>query len=276
MLEFILNIGVGKFLILCITAMVIVITVLFAVLKILNEASFKIGNVAINLKNEGQRNDIVNLVFDYGAFQDAMNDTRDLAIKNLQEQSKRYTKLQLKQYIQRLRGEYAKVLDGVKQGDKQVSTVIFNLFTKEVETAMFAYLIEIYEKNHLSEKTTEELKILSHNHYDKLADMFKDHAAAIWLPVMQPYSMVYDISMKLSQFAESIVFDVLSYYSSQSRERIRILDVARKISLGIKNSVAKSLKMPDNACYIAENFYSETSGLNKELIKEYLEGDNNV
>ena len=273
MLDFVLNIGVGKFLILCVTAMVIVLAVLYVVLRILNTASFKIGNVAINLKNEGQRNDIVNLVFDYGAFQDAMNDTRDLAIKTLHEQSKRYTKLQLKQYTQRLRGEYAKLLEGIEPEPKQVTTVIFNMFSKEIETSMFAYLMEIYEKNHLSDKTIDELKILSHNHYDKLADMFKDHAAAIWLPVMQPYSQVYDISMKISQFAESIVFDILSYYSSQSRERIRILDVARRISLGIKNSVAKSLKMPDNACYVAENFYSETSGLNKELIKEYLQGE---
>ena len=193
-----------------------------------------------------------------------------MAVKSLHEQARRYTKLQLIQYLQKLRGEYAKVLEPTLSDSRQITHVIFNLFTNELKSSMFAYMIEIYEKNHLSGKSDKELKDLAHNHYEKMADLFRDHAAAIWLPVMQPYGQVRDVSVEIAPFVEGLMYDILSYYRHLSETRLEITDAVRKICQGVKNAVSGSLRLPDNAQYLAENFFTESGGLNQELIDEFL------
>ena len=210
------------------------------------------------------------MVFDYGQFQDEINDTRDLAVSTLHKQAKRYTKLQLIQYLQKLRGEYAKVLEPTVSDSKQITNVVFNMFTNELKDSIFGYLMEIYEKNHLNGKTDKELRGLAHDHYCKIADMFKDHAAAIWIPVMQPYSQVRDISVDIAPFVEGLTYDILVYYKHLSETRILVFEAVRKICAGVKNAVNDKLRLPDNAQYLAENFFTETNGLDANLIGEFL------
>lgn len=269
--EFLTALGAIKFFFLCFFSALVIVGVVLLILKIVKELSVKIGNVAISLKGEEQKKDIVNLVFDYGTFQDQINDTKDLAVETLHKQAKRYTKLQLVQYLQRLRGEYAKVLEPTISDSKQITNVIFNMFTNELKGSMFSYMIEIYERNHLSGKSDAELKAMAHDHYQKLADMFKDHAASIWIPVLQPYSQVREISQDIAPFVEGLVFDILVFYKCQSETRLRVFEAAKKISDGVKANVSKDLKLPDNATYLAENFYTEAGGLDIKLISEFLE-----
>lgn len=269
-IEFASALGAAKFTALCFFAAALLAFVAYIILKITKELSVKIGSVAISLRGEEQKKDIVNLVFDFGAFQDDINDTRDMAIKALHEQAKRYTKLQLIQYLQKLRGEYAKVLEPTLSDSRQITHVIFNMFTNELKSSMFAYMIEIYEKNHLNGKSDKELKDLAHDHYEKMADLFRDHASAIWLPVMQPYGQVRDISVDIAPFVEGLVYDMLDKYRFLSETRIEICEAVRKICQGVKKAVSGSLKLPDNAQYLAENFFTESGGLNQDLIDEFL------
>lgn len=269
--DFAVRLGFSKFFVFCVFSVIAISVVSYIVLKLIREISVKIGGVAINLKNDEQKKDIVNLVFEYGYFQDQINDTRDLAVDILHKQAKRYTKLQLIQYLQKLRGEYAKVLEPTVSDSKQITNVIFNMFTNELKSSMFGYMMEIYEKNHLASKSDAELKAMAHDHYEKLADLFKDHAAAIWIPVLQPYSQVRDISQDIAPFVEGLVFDILVYYKSQSETRVRVFEASRKICEGVRERVSKDLKLPDNARYLAENFFTESSGLDIRLISEFLE-----
>lgn len=269
--DFAVRLGFSKFLVFCVFSVIAISVVSYIVLKLIREISVKIGGVAINLKNDEQKKDIVNLVFEYGYFQDQINDTRDLAVDILHKQAKRYTKLQLIQYLQKLRGEYAKVLEPTVSDSKQITNVIFNMFTNELKSSMFGYMMEIYEKNHLASKSDAELKAMAHDHYEKLADLFRDHAAAIWIPVLQPYSQVRDISQDIAPFVEGLVFDILVYYKSQSETRVRVFEASRKICEGVRERVSKDLKLPDNARYLAENFFTESSGLDIRLISEFLE-----
>lgn len=270
--DFLTGLGAVKFFFLCLFAAIASVSIVLIILKIVKELSVKIGNVAISLKGEEQKKDIVNLVFDYGAFQDQINDTRDLAVATLHKQAKRYTKLQLIQYLQRLRGEYAKVLEPTGSDSNQITNVIFNMFTNELKGSMFSYMIEIYERNHLSGKTDAELKAMAHDHYEKLADMFKDHAASIWIPVMQPYAQVRDISVDISTFVEGLVYDILAYYRELSETKLSVYDAVRKICAGVKCAVNDKLRLPENADYIAERFFTEAGGLDKDLIAEFLNG----
>lgn len=270
-LEFAENIGPAKFAILCFFVAVAFIAAFYIAVKVIKELSFKVGGVAVSMKNDEQKKDIVNLVFEYGYFQDQMNDTRDLAVECLHKQAKRYTKLQLVQYLQKLRSEYSKVLEPTISDSKQITNVIFNMFTNELKGSMFSYMIEIYEKNHLAAKSDAELKAMAHDHYGKLADLFKDHAASIWIPVLQPYSQVRDISQDIAPFVEGLVFDILVYYKCQSETRNRVFEAARRISEGVKERVSKDLRLPDNARYLAENFYTEQTGLDMNLIGEFIE-----
>lgn len=268
--EFLTALGATKFFFLCFFAAIVIVGAVLLILKIVKELSVKIGNVAISLKGEEQKKDIVNLVFDYGAFQDQINDTRDLAVATLHKQAKRYTKLQIIQYLQRLRGEYAKILEPSASDSKQITNVIFNMFTNELKGSMFSYMIEIYERNHLASKTDSELKAMAHDHYEKLADMFKDHAASIWIPVMQPYAQVRDISLNMANFVEGLIYDMLSYYRELSETRILVYEAVRKICAGVKGAVNDKLRLPENADYIAERFFTEAGGLDEDLIAEFL------
>ena len=100
--------------------------------------------------------------------------------------------------------------------------------------------------------------------------MFKDHAASIWIPVMQPYSQVRDISKNISSFVEGLVLDILLFYKGQSKTREQVFNAVRKICDGVKDNVNDELRLPDNAKYLAENFYTESNGLNFELVSEFL------
>lgn len=269
--DFLAGLGVGKLATLCFFAALAAGLIVFAVLKVLKEFSLKVGNVAISLKNNEQRNDIVNLVFDYGAFQDQMNDTRDLAVSNLHNQAKRFTKTQITQYFQRLRSEYADVLEPTVSDSRQITNVIFNLFTNELKGSMFGYLMDIYEKNHLANKSDSEMKAMAHDHYEKLADMFRDHAAAIWIPVMQPYGQVRDIAKEMASFGESVTLEILNSYKKLSETRARVFTASKKICDGVRANVSKDLRLPPNAMYMAENFYTESGGFDAALIGEFLE-----
>lgn len=269
--DFAIKLGTVKFISMCFFAALVLVLLFLVIFKALKELSVKIGGVAISLKNEEQKKDIVGLVFDYGYFQDQINDTKNLAVTTLHNQAKRYTKLQIIQYLQKLRTEYSKVLEPTITDSKQITNVIFNMFTNELKGSMFAYMIEIYEKNHLADKTDAEMKAMAHDHYDKLADLFRDHAAAIWIPVLQPYSQVRDISQDIAPFVEGLVYDILSYYKFQSQTRKRVFEASRKICEGVKDRVSKDLKLPENALYLAENFYTEAGGLDANLIGEFIE-----
>ena len=270
--EFAQGLGLAKFAFLCVSAMASAAAVVFLVLKITKELSLKIGNVAISLKGEEQKKDIVNLVFDFGEFQDALNDTRDLAVETLHKQAKRYTKTQVRQYMQRLRAEYAKKLES-SEGEadsRRITTVVFNLFTNELKDSMFGYLMDIYEKNHLAAKSDQDLRSMAHDHYMKLADMFKDHAAGIWIPEMRPYSQVREISQGIAQFVEGLTYDILAFYKNQAATRNLVFDAARKVCSAVKAGVSESLRLPENAMYLAENFFTEENGLDATLVGEFL------
>lgn len=259
-----------RFIFVCLLLLGVAASVIYAIFKAIKELSLKFGDVAISLKSSEQKKDIVGLVFDFGTFQDQINDTRDLAVETLHKQAKRYTKLQLVQYLQRLRGEYAKVLEPTGSESKQITNVIFNMFTNELKSTMFGYLMDIYEKNHLAQKTEKELKEMAHDHYCKLADMFKDHAAAIWIPMMAPYSQVRDVSVGIAEFVEGLTYDVLSYYKMLSETRAEVKEVSKRIIDDVKAGVDKNLNLPPNAIYLAENFYTEAGGLDAELVGEFL------
>jgi hypothetical protein len=62
----------------------------------------------------------------------------------------------------------------------------------------------------------------------------------------------------------------LIYYKGLSQTRVKVYDLAREISDGVKKSVGLDLKLPSKAMYIAENFYTESNGLDVALIKEFL------
>lgn len=268
--DFILAIGYARFFTLCFFALAAICGVVFIFLKILKELSVKVGNIAISLKGEEQKKDIVNLVFDFGEFQDKINDTRDLAVETLHKQARRYTKGELWQYIHRLRSEYAKALGSEGDSDSvQITDVIFNMFTNEIKDNMFGYLMDIYEKNHLAGKGDQELRTLAHDHYEKLADMFRDFASSIWLPVMRPYSQVREISQRIAAFAEGLVYDMLVFYKGQSITRSKVTESARKICQWVRLGVSEKLRLPENAQYLAEHFYTEESGLNEALIDEF-------
>lgn len=269
--DFLASLGTAKLAVICVAAAGAIGLAVFAILKVLKEFSLKVGNVAISLKNNEQRNDIVNLVFDYGEFQDQMNDTRDLAVESLHKLAKRYTKTQITQYFQRFRSEYADVLEPTVSDSRQITNVIFNMFIVEMKGSMFGYLMDIYEKNHLADKTESEMRALAHDNYEKLADMFRDHAAAIWIPVMQPYGQVRDIAKELAPFGESTTLDILLFYKKMSETRARIFSATKKICDGVRAGVSKDLRLPQNAMYMAENFYTESGGFDAALIGEFLE-----
>lgn len=269
-LNFAERLGVGKFLILCLTSAFVVVAVIFLIIRIVKELTVKVGGVSISLKGDKQKQDIIGLVFEYGRFQDQMNDTRDLAVDCLHSQAKRHTKLQINQYLQKLHSEYTKAIEPEMSETKQITVAIFNLFTNEMKGLMLGYCMEIYEKNHLAQKTDEELRTLAHDHYEKLADLFKDQAATIWSSALLPYSQIRDISKSIAPFVEGLVFSILIYYKGLSQTRVKVYDLAREISDGVKKSVGLDLKLPSKAMYIAENFYTESNGLDVALIKEFL------
>lgn len=268
--DFVLGLGPFKFFILCLFSALTVIAVFLFASKILKELSVKVGNVNISLKNDKQKKDIVDLVFDYGLFQDQMNDTRDLAVECLHKNAKRYTTLQLDQYLQKLRSEYTKALEPSSSDSFHICNVIFNMFTNELKASMFGYLMDIYENNHLAAKSDQELKTMAHDHYGKLADMFRDHAAAIWIQVMPPYSKVSAVSQDIAQFVEGLVYDILVHYKGLSETRRTVFDASRKICEGVRMSVEKTLKMPDKAMFLSENFYTKANGFDEALVKEFL------
>lgn len=268
--DFILSLGPFKFFTLCFFSALTVILVLLGASKILKELSVKVGSVDISLKNDKQKKDIVDLVFDYGLFQNQMNDTKDLAVECLHKKARRFTKLQLLQYLQKLRGEYTKVLGPIDSDSRQINNVIFNMFTNELKSSMFGYLMDIYDNNHLALKSDQELKTMAHDHYEKLADMFRDHAAAIWIHVMPPYSQVSAVSQSIAQFVEGLVFDILVYYKGLSETRRAVFEASRKICDGVRCAVGKNLKLPDNAMFLSENFYTEANGFDASLVGEFL------
>ena len=273
LLDFLSKIDISKLVTVCFFSVIAITQIIYLALKIIKEFSLKIGNVAISMKNTEQKRDVAALVFEYGDFQDQMNDTRDLAINTLHTQVKRFSKLQLMQYLQRLKSEYTKYLEPLDTESKRITNIIFSMFLSELKTSMFSYIMEIYEKNHIAYKTDAELHLIAHDHFIKLCDLFQSHATAIWSTSMEPYEGVHIVSEKISSFSENLVYELVNFYRNQSETRLKILDISRRITNGIKEKVYKDLKMPDNAMTVAENFYTESGGLDKELIKDYIQED---
>ena len=60
---------------------------------------------------------------------------------------------------------------------------IFSLLLRILYNEMFKFCMEIYEKNHLKDKSDSELKELANANYQRLADMFKEFMQMNWLDI---------------------------------------------------------------------------------------------
>ena len=153
---------------------VFLLLIIFTVVKAIKELTLKVGSNTLSFSSKKTQNDIVKVVTDYADFKYKIKDEQTEGINDLHEQAKRVVAVQLDQYIRRLTSDYISMLRNTNS-DTNITVNVFSLMVQLLYNKMYKFCMDIYEKNHLKDKTDIELKELADMDYIRLSDIFRKY-----------------------------------------------------------------------------------------------------
>lgn len=242
--------------------------ILYKIVKV-NGLSIKAGDKEINLSSRNAS--IVKVVTEYADFKYKLNDELTEAKKDLHDKAKWTTNMHLEQYLNRLTSEYIPQLKRTNTVAREITVSIFPMLMELVRSRLFAFAMTIYEKNHLFDKTDEELHELAKINYGRISDIFREFVSINWYEFLAPYKGLHDACTGLEQFAEGIMYSTLVMYREYSKIKKEMADLITEVDTVIRTKVQADGRMPVNYLTVANNFYNSNSGINKALIDTFLE-----
>lgn len=243
--------------------------ILYKIVRV-NGLAIKAGDKEINLSSRNAS--IVKVVTEYADFKYKLNDELTEAKKDLHDKAKWTTNMHISQYINRLTAEYMPLLKDSNSVAREMTASVFPMLMELVRSKMFGFAMTIYEKNHLFDKTDDELRVLAKLNYGRIADIFREFVSVNWCQFLAPYEVLHNVCISLAPAAEDMMYSTLVMYRDYSRSKKEMADLMTKVDTAVRGSVQKDGVMPVNYLTVADNFYNSSSGINRDFIESFLKG----
>ena len=133
--------------------------------------------------------------------------------------------------------------------------------------------MEIYERNHLKDKSDSELKELAETNYQRLADIFRSFMQVNWLDVMGKYEVLHDVCVEEMDFVRGLMFQILVSFRDLSRQKYELINTINDIDCKVRSKVQESGALPTNAISILSDLYIPGTGLNRNSVEKWLNQD---
>lgn len=251
-----------------------IIIALILILKAVKELSFKFGNNTFSFSSKKTQLEAIKVVTDYADFKYKIKEEQAEGITDLHSQAKRTVTVQLNQYVKRITVDYISALN--KKGgdiDTNLTINIFSLLMRLLYNEMYKFCMEIYERNHLKDKSDSELKELAETNYQRLADIFRSFMQVNWLDVMGKYDILHDVCVSEIDFVRGLMFQILVSFRDLSRQKYELINTINDIDCKVRSKVQESGALPTNAISILSDLYIPGTGLNRNSVEKWLNQD---
>lgn len=246
-----------------------IIIALILILKAVKELSFKFGNNTFSFSSKKTQLEAIKVVTDYADFKYKIKEEQAEGTTDLHSQAKRTVTVQLNQYVKRITVDYIGALN--KKGgdiDTNLTINIFSLLMRLLYNEMYKFCMEIYERNHLKDKSDSELKELAETNYQRLADIFRSFMQVNWLDVMGKYDILHDVCVEEMDFVRDLMFQILVSFRDLSRQKYELINTINDIDCKVRSKVQESGALPINAISILSDLYIPGTGLNRNSVEK--------
>lgn len=248
---------------------VFVLLVIFIVVKTIKELTLKVGSNTLSFSSKKTQNNIVKVVTDYADFKYKIKDEQAEGINDLHEQAKRVVAVQLDQYIRRLTSDYVSLLRETKN-DTNITVNVFSLMLQLLYNKMYKFCMDIYEKNHLKDKTDIELKELADMDYIRLSDIFREFMRVNWFEELGDYEPLHKVCLSEAHFVKELVLQILTSFRDLSRQNYELINTINDIDYRVREKVQSTGSLPINAISILSDLYIPGTGLNMNGVENWL------
>ena len=243
---------------------------IFIIVKAIKELSFKFGNNTFSFSSKKTQSEVIKVVTDYADFKYKIKEEQTEGISDLHSQAKRTVAVQLNQYVKRITVDYIGALNKKRDIDTNLTINIFTLLMRLLYNEMYKFCMEIYEKNHLKDKSDSELKELSETNYQRLADIFRSFMQTNWLEVMGEYDILHEVCVTEIDFVRGLMFQILVSFRDLSRQKYELINTINDIDCKVRSKVQESGALPTNAISILSDLYIPGTGLNRNSVEKWL------
>lgn len=240
------------------------------IVKTIRELSVKVGDKSVSFSSRKTQSEIVKVVTDYADFKYKIKEEQAEGVADLHLQAKRVVQVQIDQYVKRISVDYMSVLN--KSGDENAGLTIniFSLLMRILYNEMYKFCMEIYEKNHLKDKSETELHDLAETNYQRLADIFREFMQTNWLDVMGDYEVLHNICTAEINFVRNLMYQILLSFRDLSRQKYELINTINDIDCKVRKTVQTSGALPTNAISILSDLYIPGTGLNRTSVEKWL------
>ena len=248
---------------------VFVLLLILIVVKTIKELTLKVGSNTLSFSSKKTQNDIVKVVTDYADFKYKIKDEQAEGINDLHEQAKRVVAVQLDQYIRRLTSDYISMFRNTNS-DTNITVNVFSLMVQLLYNKMYKFCMDIYEKNHLKDKTDIELKELADMDYIRLSDIFREFMRVNWFDELGDYEPLHKVCVSEEQFVKGLVLQMLTSFRDLSRQKYDLINTINDIDCKVREKVQSTGILPINAISILSDLYIPGTGLNMNSVENWL------
>lgn len=248
---------------------VFLLLIIFIVVKAIKELTLKVGGNTLSFSSKKTQNDIVKVVTDYADFKYKIKDEQAEGINDLHEQAKRVVAVQLDQYIRRLTSDYISMLRDT-DNDTNITVNVFSLMVQLLYNKMYKFCMDIYEKNHLKDKTDIELKELADMDYIRLSDIFREFMRVNWFDELGDYEPLHKVCVSEEHFVKGLVLQILTSFRDLSRQKYDLINIINDIDCKVREKVQSTGSLPINAISILSDLYIPGTGLNMNSVENWL------
>lgn len=257
---------------------IFVLAVTFLIVRTIKELSFKFGDKSVSFSSRKAQSEIVKVVTDYADFKYKIKEEQSEGTADLHLQAKRVVAVQLDQYEKRITVDYINALNAEKETCENVELTIniFSLLIRLIYNEMYKFCMEIYERNHLKDKSDSELNELSETNYLRLADIFREFMQTNWIDVMGSYDVLREVCTKEVSFTKNLVRQILFSFRDLSQQKYELINIINDIDCKVREKVQNNGVLPTNAISILSDLYISGVGLNRNSVKKWLSVNNSA
>ena len=249
---------------------VFALCIVFIIVKTIKELSVKVGDKSVSFSNRKTQTEIVKVVTDYADFKYKIKEEQAEGINDLHLQAKRVVQVQIDQYVKRITVDYMGVLNKMGGDNAGLTISIFSLLMRILYNEMYKFCMEIYERNHLKDKSDAELQDLAEVNYQRLADIFREFMQTNWLDVMGDYEVLHNICVAEINFVRNLMYQILLSFRDLSRQKYELINTINDIDCKVRKTVQTSGTLPTNAISILSDLYIPGTGLNRNSVEKWL------
>ena len=251
---------------------IFVLCAVLIIVKTIKELTLKFGDKSISFSNRKTQSEIVKVVTDYADFKYKIKEEQAEGIQDLYLQAKRVVTVGLDQYVKRITVDYINELNANKEHCKDIGLTIniFSLLIRLLYNEMHKFCMEIYEHNHLKDKSDSELSKLADINYQRLADIFREFMQINWIDVMGTYDILHEVYMNEITFGTGLIHQILFSFRDLSCQKYELINMINDIDCKVRKETQTSGKLPTNAISILSDLYIPGAGLNRNSVEKWL------